>query len=81
MNVCEPVMDRWLIDDTFACRIGKGREAAIERTHRHRPIQIKRRPTKFPHHHQQRHRPVVLHHQFLLVIVGGCSLAIHDGAG
>jgi RNA-directed DNA polymerase len=31
MNVCEPVMDRWLIDDTFACRIGKGREAAIQR--------------------------------------------------
>jgi len=31
MNVCEPVMDRRLIDDTFACRNGKGREAAIHR--------------------------------------------------
>ncbi len=31
MNVCEPVMDRWLIGDTFACRTGKGREAAIQR--------------------------------------------------
>ena len=31
MNVCEPVLDRWLIDDTFACRAGKGREAAILR--------------------------------------------------
>jgi hypothetical protein len=31
MNVCEPVMDRWLIDDTFACRSGKGREAAVHR--------------------------------------------------
>ena len=31
MNVCEPVMDRWLIDDTFACRTGKGRERAIQR--------------------------------------------------
>lgn len=31
MNVCEPVMDRGLIDDTFACRKGKGREAAIRR--------------------------------------------------
>jgi hypothetical protein len=31
MNVCEPILDRWLIDDTFACRIGKGREAAIAR--------------------------------------------------
>jgi hypothetical protein len=31
MNVCEPVLDRWLIDDTFACRSGKGREAAILR--------------------------------------------------
>jgi hypothetical protein len=31
MNVCEPAMDRWLIDDTFACRLGKGREAAIQR--------------------------------------------------
>ena len=29
MNVCEPVFDRWLIDDTFACRQGKGREAAV----------------------------------------------------
>jgi len=31
MNVCEPVLDRWLIDDTFACRRGRGREAAIDR--------------------------------------------------
>ena len=31
MNICEPVMDRWLIDDTFACRTGKGRELAIQR--------------------------------------------------
>lgn len=31
MNLCEPVLDRWLIDDTFACRNGKGREAAILR--------------------------------------------------
>jgi RNA-directed DNA polymerase len=31
MNVCEPVLDRWLIDDTFACRVGKGREAAVLR--------------------------------------------------
>lgn len=34
MNVCEPVMDRWLIADTFACREAKGREAAIARAHR-----------------------------------------------
>lgn len=34
MNVCEPLMDRWLIDDTFACRTGKGREAAIHRARR-----------------------------------------------
>ena len=31
LNVCEPVMDRWLIADTFACRKGMGREAAIHR--------------------------------------------------
>lgn len=31
MNVCEPVLDCWLIDDTFACRIGRGREAAVDR--------------------------------------------------
>lgn len=31
MNVCEPVMERWLINDTFACRVGKGREAASRR--------------------------------------------------
>jgi hypothetical protein len=34
MNVCEPLMDCWLIDDTFACRAGKGREAAIYRAQR-----------------------------------------------
>ena len=31
MNVCEPVFDRWLIDDTYACRKRKGREAAVAR--------------------------------------------------
>ena len=31
MNICEPVFDRWLIDDTFACRKWKGREAAVLR--------------------------------------------------
>jgi hypothetical protein len=31
MNVCEPVLDRWLIDDTFACRVGRGRVAAVKR--------------------------------------------------
>ena len=29
MNICEPVFDRWLIDDTYACRKGRGREAAV----------------------------------------------------
>jgi RNA-directed DNA polymerase len=31
MNVCEPWMDRFLIADTFACRLGKGRIAALGR--------------------------------------------------
>lgn len=31
INICEPVFDHWLIDDTFACRKGKGREAAVLR--------------------------------------------------
>lgn len=31
MNVCEPFMDRQLIDDTYACRVGKGREVCLER--------------------------------------------------
>ncbi len=31
MNVCEPDFERWLIDDTFACRKGKGRIAALLR--------------------------------------------------
>jgi len=34
MNICEPVLDRWLIDDTFACRIKRGREAAVARANR-----------------------------------------------
>ena len=33
MNVCEPIFDRWLIADTYACRVGKGREAAVTRAH------------------------------------------------
>ncbi len=31
MNVCEPVFERWLIDDTFACRRGLGRITALLR--------------------------------------------------
>jgi hypothetical protein len=31
MNVCEPLLDRWLITDTYACRRGKGRIAALRR--------------------------------------------------
>lgn len=31
MNVCEPVLENWLISDTYACRIGKGRIAALQR--------------------------------------------------
>jgi RNA-directed DNA polymerase len=31
LNVCEPVFDRWLIADTFACRLGRGRLAALLR--------------------------------------------------
>lgn len=33
MNLCEPILDRWLIDDTFACRNGKGREAVHRQCH------------------------------------------------
>lgn len=31
MNVVEPYFDRWLVDDTYACRKGKGQCAAVER--------------------------------------------------
>ena len=31
VNVCEPHFERWLIADTFACRAGRGRQAALER--------------------------------------------------
>lgn len=34
INVCEPVFERWLIADTFACRRGQGREAALARARR-----------------------------------------------
>jgi hypothetical protein len=33
INVCEPVFERWLIADTFACRRGKGRLVALHRRH------------------------------------------------
>lgn len=31
MNVCEPYFEKYLIDDTFACRKGRGRLAALAR--------------------------------------------------
>jgi RNA-directed DNA polymerase len=31
MNILEPILDRWLIHDTYACRKEKGREAAVLR--------------------------------------------------
>ncbi|KPA16135.1 RNA-directed DNA polymerase (Reverse transcriptase), partial [Candidatus Magnetomorum sp. HK-1] len=31
MNVCEPVLERYAIDDTYACRKGKGTQKAIDR--------------------------------------------------
>lgn len=31
LNVCEPVLERYQISDSYACRIGKGQFAAIER--------------------------------------------------
>ena len=34
LNVCEPVFDRWLIDETFACRLGRGRLPALQRAQR-----------------------------------------------
>ncbi len=35
MAVMGPVLERSLIADTYACRVGKGTTAAIDRTHRH----------------------------------------------
>lgn len=32
MNVCEPVLERWQIYDSYACRRGKGTYKALERT-------------------------------------------------
>jgi RNA-directed DNA polymerase len=34
MNVCEPVFERWLIDDTYACRRGRGQVVAVNRAAR-----------------------------------------------
>jgi len=31
IRVCEPIFERWLIPDTYACRLGKGRIAALLR--------------------------------------------------
>ncbi len=31
MNICEPHFEKFLIDDTYACRVGKGRVAALQR--------------------------------------------------
>jgi hypothetical protein len=35
LALCEPDFERWLIADTFACRKGKGREAALRRAEQH----------------------------------------------
>lgn len=31
MNVCEPLVDRWLVFDCYACRVGKGQAKAVRR--------------------------------------------------
>lgn len=31
MNVCEPLVDRWLVFDCYACRVGKGQARAVRR--------------------------------------------------
>ena len=31
MNVCEPKFEQWLINDTYACRVGRGQGAALSR--------------------------------------------------
>lgn len=31
MNVCEPIFERWLVADTYACRVDKGRLACVDR--------------------------------------------------
>lgn len=31
IGVMEPYFEKWLIDDTYACRIGRGRDAAVRR--------------------------------------------------
>ncbi|MCA9093230.1 MAG: hypothetical protein KDA68_07060, partial [Planctomycetaceae bacterium] len=44
LHVCEPWFERWLIDDTFACRRGRGRLKALERARRfarHFPFYLK----------------------------------------
>ena len=44
LNVCEPVFERWLIDDAYACRRGKGRVACLQRAQifaRRHPIFLK----------------------------------------
>ncbi|MDZ4853202.1 MAG: reverse transcriptase/maturase family protein [Pirellulaceae bacterium] len=32
MNVCEPIFERWFVSDTYACRKGRGRIAALLRS-------------------------------------------------
>ena len=31
MNVCEPLVDAWLVYDCYACRVGKGQARAVRR--------------------------------------------------
>lgn len=32
IGVIEPYFEKWLIDDTYACRVGRGRDAAVRRS-------------------------------------------------
>ncbi len=34
INICEPVFERWLISQTFACRVGLGMRATVRETER-----------------------------------------------
>ena len=44
MNICEPLFDASMIEDTFACRKGRGREQAVRRAQlfaRTQPVYLK----------------------------------------
>jgi RNA-directed DNA polymerase len=88
MNVCEPVFERWFIHDTYACRLGRGRIAALSRAQYHArrhpfflKFDIRRYFDSIPHQVLLKRLGCLFKDERLLDLFGQIVHAFHTDAG